>query len=426
MIDIKLIREEYSKVEENYKKRKDPELLKRLAQVKEFDEEWRKAKFKAQDLKKEQNDLSKSVNEAKKAGKDIKPILDKVAEIKRSVEDANMIAEDMRLKSVNGLMRLPNLLDGSVPYGKDDTENEEVRVCGEIKNFDFELKPHSQFAEELGIADFERSRKIAGAGFSFMMGDLVRLHQAILQFAMDRLVEKGFVPVEPPLMMRREAYEGVTDLSDFENVMYKSEGEDEYWIATSEHPLTAMHMDEVFEEKQLPVKYVGLSPCFRREIGAHGIDEKGFFRMHQFWKVEQIVICSPEDSAEWHEKMIENAEELFSLLEIPYHVVNICTGDIGTVAAKKYDIEAWMPRSKEYKEVVSGSNCTDYQARRLNIRYGSQGGDKAYVHTLNCTGVATSRALVAILENYQNEDGSLTVPKVLQPYMGGQKKITKT
>jgi len=423
MIDIKLIRDEYKTVEENYKRRKDPAILKVLKQVKEFDEEWRKATFKAQDLKKEQNTLSQSVNEAKKAGKDIKAILKKVADIKRAVEDANMVAEDMRLRAHNGLMRLPNLLDDSVPYGKDETENEELRASGKIKEFTFELKPHSQLAEELGIADFERARKTSGAGFSFMKGDLVRLHQALIQFALDKLGEKGFVPVEPPLLMRREACEGVTDLEGFENVMYKS-GEDEYWVPTSEYPLIAMHMDEVIEDKCLPVKYVGVSPCFRREIGAHGIDEKGFFRMHQFWKVEQIIFCAPEDSEEWHEKLIANSEELFNLLELPFRVVNICTGDIGTVAAKKYDIDAWMPRSKEYKEVVSGSNCTDYQARRLNIKCGSQGGDKRYVHTLNCTGVATSRALVAILENYQNKDGSLSIPKVLQPYMGGQKKIS--
>ncbi len=423
MIDIHLIREQFAEVKKNYEKRKDPDVLKRLAQVKEFDEEWRKAEQKKQDLTAEKNKLSKSINEAKKAGKDIKPILAKVQKFQEEIQNATLVSEDLRLRALNGLKRLPNLLHESVPFGKDDSENQELRSWGKKTKPKHELIPHAQFAESLDIADFDRARKISGTGFYILKGDLVRLHQALINFALDRLVKKGFTPIEPPLMMRRTPYEGVTDLGDFEKVMYKTEGDDAYMIATSEHPIGAMHMDEVIPEEKLPVLYAGLSPCFRREVGAHGIDEKGLFRTHQFWKVEQFVFCKPEDSEVWHEKIIKNAEELFEALEIPFHVVNICTGDIGIVAAKKYDVEAWMPRQQLYKEVVSGSNCTDYQARGLNIKYGSQGGDKQYVHTLNCTAIATSRAMVAILENFQNPDGSLTIPKVLQPYMGGQKAI---
>ncbi len=423
MIDIHLIREEYALVKKNYEKRKDPDLLKRLAQVKEYDEEWRKAEQKKQELVAEKNRLSKSINEAKKQGKDIKPILAKVSEYQEKVRNAEIISEDLRLRSVNGLKRLPNLLHESVPYGKDDSENKEVRAWGKKTKPTFELLAHAAFAEKLDIADFDRARKISGTGYYILKGDLVRLHQALINFSLDRLVKKGFTPIEPPLMLRREPYEGVTDLSDFEKVMYKIDQDDAYLIATSEHPLCAMHMNEVIPEEQLPITYVGLSPCFRREVGAHGMDEKGLFRTHQFWKVEQIVICKPEDSETWHEKIIKNAEELFEALELPYHIVNICTGDMGTVAAKKYDLEVWLPRTQQYKEAVSGSNCTDYQARRLNLKYGAQGGEKRYVHTLNSTGIALSRVMVAILENYQNEDGTLSIPKVLQPYMGKQKLI---
>ncbi|UCD91708.1 MAG: serine--tRNA ligase, partial [Methanobacteriota archaeon] len=234
---------------------------------------------------------------------------------------------------------------------------------------------------------------------------------------------QGYTPVEPPYALRRRAYEGVTDLSDFEDVMYKLEEEDLYLIATSEHPIGAMYMDEIIDEDVLPLKYVGLSTNFRKEIGAHGLDTKGLFRMHQFNKVEQFIFCKPEDSWKYHEELIGNAEALYQMMKIPHRIVNDCTGDMGTVAAKKYDLEAWSPRQKKYQEVVSCSNCTDYQARRLNIRCGKVGGDKRILHTLNSTAIATSRTLVAILENNQNADGSVTVPEVLRPFMNNLEKI---
>jgi seryl-tRNA synthetase len=245
-----------------------------------------------------------------------------------------------------------------------------------------------------------------------------------MQFAVDNLVKKGFKLFIPPLMLGRKAYEGVTDLADFENVMYKVEGEDLYLIATSEHPIAAYFMNEVIPEEELPIKIVGMSPCFRKEIGSHGVDTRGLFRVHQFWKVEQFILCKPEDSWKYHEELQKNSEELYTELGVPFRVVNICTGDLGVIAAKKYDTEAWFPRQKAYQEVGSNSNCTDYQARRLNIKFGKRGaGNLQLVHTLNNTAIATSRAMVAILENFQNKDGSVDIPKALWPYMNKVKKI---
>jgi len=295
----------------------------------------------------------------------------------------------------------------------------EIKRVGTPRDFDFEIRNHGQLATDMGWADFERATKISGAGFYFLKGSLVLLDLALQRYALDLLAKKGYIPVIPPYMINRASYEGVTDLGDFEKVMYKIDGNDAYLIATSEHPIGAMYQDEIFEEKDLPLRLAGISPCFRREIGAHGLDTKGLFRVHQFTKVEQFVFCKPEDSWKIHEELLANAEEIFQNLGLPYHVVNICTGDIGNVAAKKYDIEVWMPREKAYKEVVSCSNCTSYQAVRLNIkvRDKSEFELKQHIHTLNSTAIATSRVMRAILENFQEADGRVMVPPVLRPYM---------
>jgi seryl-tRNA synthetase len=273
--------------------------------------------------------------------------------------------------------------------------------------------------------DIERAGKIAGARFFFLKGEGVLLDMALISFALEEMVGKGYTPIEPPFLMRRKPYEGVVALSDFEDVLYKVENEDLYMIATSEHPMAAMFMDEVLKTEDLPLKLVGISPNFRKEAGAHGKDTRGIFRTHQFNKIEQFIFCKPEDSWKMHEELIRNAEELVQKLGLPSRVVNVCTGDIGTVAAKKYDIEAWMPAQNAYRELGSCSNCTDYQARRLNIKYREKEGEppKGFVHTLNSTAIATGRTIVAILENYQQEDGSVIVPEVLRKYMGGIKKI---
>jgi seryl-tRNA synthetase len=272
----------------------------------------------------------------------------------------------------------------------------------------------------------ERAGKVAGARFFYLKGPAAQLDFALMHFALDELTAKGYTVVEPPLMMKRDAYEGVTSLADFADVLYKIEGEDAYLIATSEHPMAAMYMDEVIKEQDMPLKLAGLSPCFRKEAGAHGKDTRGIFRTHQFNKIEQFIFCKPEDSPKLHEELLANAEDLLQKLGLPYRVVNVCTGDIGTVAAKKYDIEAWMPASDCYREVVSCSNCTDYQARRLGIRYREKVGapPKGFLHTLNSTAIATGRTIVSLLENNQNEDGTINIPPVLRKYMGNLEKIS--
>lgn len=425
MLDIQLFREKPEIVRKNLEKRKDSERLKQVDVIINLDVDWRKKKIEADSLRKKRNDISMEINKLKKEGKDASKAIKQAASIPQEIEGLEKEVVETRIKLDSLLMRMPNILHESVPYGKDSEDNVEVRKWGKPKKFDFEVKSHVEIAEALDCADFDRSAKLSGSGFFLLKGQLALMEMALSMFAINYLAKKGYTLIEPPLMMKRKPYEGVTDLADFENVMYKIENEDAYLIATSEHPMAGMFMDDTIDESKLPLKLAGYSPCFRKEIGAHGIDTKGLFRRHQFNKVEQFVFCKPEDSWKVHEELLNNAEEIFKELEIPYRVVNICTGDIGTVAAKKYDLEAWMPRQGKYAEVVSCSNCTDYQARRLNIKCGKEGGEKRVLHTLNSTAVATGRALVAILENYQNKDGSITVPKVLQPYMNGLKVIKK-
>jgi len=305
----------------------------------------------------------------------------------------------------------------------EDVENVVVKKTTKPKKPKFELKHHGQLAVSLGVADFERAVKISGNGFFYLKGDLALLDLALQRYAIDILLKKGFTLVQPPLLMRKKPYEGVVSLDDFEDVMYKVENEDLYLIATSEHPLAAMYQGEILEEKQLPIKYAGLSPCFRREVGKRGLDERGFFRVHQFNKIEQFVFCKPEESWKLFEEIAKNAEDFMKGLKIPYEKVNVCTGDIGIIAAKKYDINGWSPREGKFIELMSCSNCTSYQARRLGIRYRKKDGEKETVHTLNNTMVATTRMLRAIIENYQTKKGTIKVPIVLQKYMGKVKEI---
>ncbi|MFQ6060777.1 MAG: serine--tRNA ligase [Thermoplasmata archaeon] len=423
MLDIKLIRESPEIVRKDLEKRGDEEKKKLLEDVIAWDREWRTLLKQLNADRHRRNVVSQEISKRKKRGEDASSLIKEATDLPKRIKHKEERVDELRKRIDHGLMRLPNILHESVPIGKDDSDNVEERRWGEIRKIDFDLKAHGELMERLGIADFERARKISGTGFVFMRGELVLLDQALINFALDYLMKQGYTPVEPPFAMRRKAYEGVTDLADFEDVMYKLEEEDLYLIATSEHPIGAMYMDEIIDEESLPLKYVGVSTNFRKEIGAHGVDTKGLFRMHQFNKVEQFIFCKPEDSWHFHEELICNAEALFQMMKIPYRIVNDCTGDIGTVAAKKYDLEAWSPRQKKYVEVVSCSNCTDYQARRLNIRCGKVGGEKRILHTLNSTAIATSRALVAILENYQNSDGSVTIPEVLRPYMHNIERI---
>ncbi len=424
MLDIDLFRQNADIVRKDLKKRGDSEKLKWVDKIIELDFEWKKQKAKIDELRAKRNRISEDINKAKKEGKDIKKILVEAKKIPEEIASIEKNQKEIEDKLNYYLMRMPNILHESVPIGKDETENQVIKEVGKKPKFNFIPKSHVDLIEQLNIADLSRAAKISGARFWFLKGDLALLDLALQHYAVDFMRERGYVLIEPPFMMNRESYEGVTDLSDFESVMYKIENEDLYLIATSEHPLTAQFKDEILDEKDLPIKLAGISPCFRKEAGAHGKDTKGIFRGHQFNKIEQIVICKPEESWKFHEELLKNISDFFASLEIPFRIVNICTGDIGTVAAKKYDVEAWMPAQNTYREVGSCSNCTDYQARRLKIRYKTKYGNR-FVHTLNSTCVATSRALVAIIENYQNIDGSITIPKVLIPYMNGLRKIEK-
>lgn len=420
MIDINLIRNEPEKVKKNLEKRQEPELLKRIDRIRKKDQRWRKLTYELQQLRHKKNSITLEIRKLKKQGKKIDAKLKELKELPKKVEDMSAEEEELKKEIRQELMRIPNLLHHTVPYGKDDSGNVEVRKWGKAKKPSFDLKSHKEIAEQLGIADFDRSAKLAGSGFYILKGELAMLNQALVRFAIDFMISKGYVLVEPPLMMNRKSYEGVVDLGDFETVMYKIEGDDLYMIATSEHPLVAQYMDEIIDEDDLPYKLAGYSMCFRREVGAHGIDTKGLFRAHQFSKVEQVILCSPEDSWQLFEELVKNGEGILKALKIPYRIVNVCTGDIGTVAAKKYDTEYWSPRQGKYCEIFSTSNCTDYQTRRLNIRSGKPGGDKRLPHSLNATALPTStRALVAILENFQQKDGSIKIPAVLVPYMSG-------
>jgi len=426
MLDIKLIRENPEAVRKDLKKRGDSEKLSWLEELIEKDKQWRGLVVETDKLKAERNKLSEEIGKMKKSGKDAGTLLKQAAEIPEKIKENDKRISELSERTNWILMRLPNILHESVPVGKDDSENVELRKWGKIPKFKFTPKDHQDLLLPLGLMDVERAAKTSGARFYFLRGDLVRMNYALMNYALDFLKKKGFTAIQPPYLINRKSYEGVVDFRDFESVIYKIEGEDLHMIATSEHPLVSMHAEETFLKKDLPEFYAGISPCFRREAGAHGKDTKGIFRVHQFDKVEQICFCSPEESWKLHEQLIKNAEEFYKTLETPFRVVNICTGDIGTIAAKKYDLEGWFPAQKKYRELVSCSNTTDYQARRLGIKFREKEGaaPAGFAHILNSTLVATGRTLACIAENFQRADGTIEIPKVLQKYMG-QKIIGK-
>ena len=390
-----------------------------IDEVIRLDEEWRGSQYEVDQLRRKRNEAARGIADAKKSGDEAaaKSIMDEVADIGAQIDSLTARSEECLEQRDALRMSIPNILHEEVPVGEDDQKNTLHSLHGEKRDLGFEPRTHNDLIEMNGWVDQARGAKVTGSRFSFMQGDLARLDMALQQYGADFLMGRGYTLVQPPLMMNREAYEGVTDLSDFETVMYGIEPDKYYLIATSEHPLTAMRMDEVIEPSELPIKMVGVSPCFRREVGAHGLSDRGIWRVHQFTKVEQIVICDPDESWEHHEDLLQNAVDLWDSLGLHYRVVNICTGDMGTVAARKYDLEAWLPGADAYKEVVSCSNCTDYQANRLRMRYRTSEGNSA-VHTLNSTAIATSRTLVAIMEQCQLEDGRVTIPEALRPYMG--------
>jgi seryl-tRNA synthetase len=424
MLSIKFIRENPDIVKKDLKKRNDLEKVKWIDDLLKKDKQFRELLKKEQELRHRRNLISDEVRQLKKQGKDIKEKIKEAKELPEKVKELTEKVDKLRDEINHYLMRIPNILHDSVPKGRDEKDNKVLRKYGQIKKFNFELKTHEDIIENLNLGNFDAAAKNSGKGFYYLLGDLALMELALQKFAIDLLTKKGFTLVEGPLMLRRRPYEGVTDLNDFETMMYKIENEDLYLIATSEHAMAVMYSDHLFNEDELPKKFLGVSPCFRKEIGSHGVDEKGLFRVHQFNKVEQFVFCNPEESWKIFEQLIKNSEEIFKKLKLPHRVVSICTGDIGTVAAKKYDLEVYMPREKSYKEVVSCSNCTSYQATRLNIKF-QKSGEKEPVHTLNSTAIATSRVLRAILENYQQKDGTVKVPDALVPYMNGVKVLDR-
>lgn len=423
MLDIRLIRENPDFVRKNLELRQDSSVLNSFDNFLKLDSEWRKIKSDSDSLKSKRNDLTGEVKSLIASKKDASSLIADAKIISDKIKSFDSLLSDLDEKRNSILMSLPNLLDSSVPFGKDDSENKVLSTFGNPPKFSFPPLHHGELASKLNGADFERAVKISGEGFYFLKGNLALLNMALVNFSISKLVSKNFQLVIPPYFLRKKFYSGVVDISDFEDVMYKVENEDYYLIATSEHPLTAMYANDFLSSDELPILLCGYSMNFRKEIGKHGLDERGLFRLHQFDKVEQIVFSHPDESSKWFEKMVGNAREIVEEINIPHRVVATCTGDIGTVASIKNDIECWSPRENKYFETHSISNCTTYQSIRSNIKFKSKNGEKEFVHTLNGTAVAIPRMLRAILENYQTSDGFLKIPDVLQPYMGGLKEI---
>ena len=423
MLDINIIRKIPEIVEKNLRRRGDEEYLFLLEELISKDKEWRKLKTKNQKLRHDRNTLSKKIGILKSKGKDASKQMKKVSGIPKKIKENDDKIEKLEQRIKTIMFKIPNLLDESVPDGKDENDNKEIRRWGDEPKFDFKPRSHLEIAK--GLIDFESGAKSSGSLFTYLRDDMVLLDMALQRFAIDLLVKKGYTLVEPPYMINKKTYEAmIGDPSSFCEASYKIEGEELYLIPTAEYPLGGMYLDKVLLSKQLPIKLVGISPCFRREVGTHGKYAKGLYRMHQFNKVEQFIICHPKDSWNFFEELQKNSEELYQKLGLHYRVVEICSGDIGKKQAKQYDTEAWMADGK-FREVGSNSNCTDYQARGLNIKYRERDGEapKDFVHTLNNTALATSRTMIAILEQYQQKDGSVKIPKVLQPYMNGKKII---
>ena len=427
MLDIKLIRENPSLVKANLAKRCNPNVLQMLEELITVDMEWRLTLTQLNELRHNRKLVTIEIAKLKKAGKEATEEFIRAEDINVKIKIFEKQVAEQEQKTHNYLLRLPNLLDDSVPLGKDSNDNVQMKTWGAIPQFTFPIKNHIELALNLDLIDMERAGKVSGARFFYLKNEVAMLDMALMSFAIEELSKKGFSPIIPPYLMKREAYEGVTALGDFEEVLYKVENEDLYLIATSEHPMAAMLMNETLKEQEMPIKLAGISSCFRKEAGAHGKDTRGIFRTHQFNKVEQFIFCKPEDSTKLHEELLQNAGDLLQKIGLAYRVVNVCTGDIGTVAAKKYDIEAWMPAQNGYREVVSCSNCTNYQSRRLGVRYREKEGapPKGFVHTLNSTAIATGRTIVALLENNQLSDGTINIPEALRKYMGNRNKIDR-
>src|SRR3989344_1716281 len=419
MIDINLIRENPGLIKKNLEKRNKNDKIKLFNELISLDKKYRKTLQKIESLRHERNIISAKINELKKqnkdANKEIKRARDLPEEIKNLEEENNKSKERINLF----LLELPNILEKNVPIGKDASQNPVIKKIGKIKKFNFDLKNHAELLEELGYADFEQGISNSGKGFNYLTGQIAILDLALQRYGVEFLIKNGFTAIVPPMLLNHKTLLGALNgLKDFEDVVYKVENEDLYLIGTAEHSLVSFYKNKTLNEKDLPKKIFAATPCFRKEIGGHGIDTKWLFRMHQFNKVEQVIFAKPEDSLKTLNYMQSLTEKFFKSLGIPFRVIEICSGDLGNKFAKQYDIEAWFPRQNEYKEVTSAGSCTDFQARSLNIKYLDKNNEKRYAHILNNTMVATSRAMVAIIENFQQKDSSIKIPKILHKYTG--------
>jgi len=414
MLDVKIIREKPGIVKESQKKRGLD--AKEIDVLLELDEKWRLLKQETENIRSERNKISEKINETKKHGKDVDDIIRKARILPKKLEEKEKELLELEEKRKFILENLPNIVDKSVPLG-DASKNKVIESFGKPKKYKFALKGHEEILTALDCLDIERAGKVSGARFYYLKGDIVKLNYAIINFALDFLRGKEFILMQPPYMLNRKALNGALTLSAFEEMIYKIENEDLYLIGTAEHGLNAYYMDEVLKAEELPIRFAGISPCFRKEAGAHGKDTKGIFRIHQFEKVEQFIFCKPEDSWKEFDLILNNSRQMLKLLEIPFRFVVLASQDLGRVPTKTVDFEGWFPAQKTYRELGSCSNCTDYQARRSNIRYEDK-GERNFVHTLNNTAIATERMITCIVENNQQEDGSIKIPKALWKYTG--------
>ncbi|MFH1585293.1 MAG: serine--tRNA ligase [archaeon] len=422
MIDIKIIRENPELVRKNIKKKFQNEKLPLVDKVKKLDEEWRKLKYKEDGLRSERNKISEEINKAKKKGKKASDLIKKAKEIPRKIEKLRVKRTNLESQIKEIMYKIPNIIHKSVPIGKSDQENVEIKKIGKPLAPNYKIFHHAELAEKLGGVDFASARETSGTGFYFLTGDLAMLHSAMLAFARDYMVKKGFQYVLPPFMIRKNVVEGVMSFEERDIMMYKIDGEDLYLIGTSEHSMIGRFINKTLHSSKLPITLTSYSPCFRKEVGSHGIEEKGFYRLHQFEKQEMIVICEPEDSYNWYNKMLQYTIDVFSKLDIPVRVFECCSGDLADLKAKSCDVEAWSPRQKKYWEAGSLTNMEEAQARRLNIKIEKK-GQRYFAHTLNNTVLASPRALIALIENNQQKDGSVKIPKALWSYMNGVKVI---
>jgi len=417
MIDIKLIRENPKLVKDNLKKKFQTEKIKLVDRVKKLDEDWRKLKYKEDKLRADRNKISKLINKAKKEKKNVKGLIKRAKEIPKKIIKIQEKTRKISAEIKEIMHRIPNIIHKSVPIGKDETENVELKKIGKPKKFSFKVKNHIQLGEKLGMLDFNSSAKVSGKGFYYLKGKLALLNMALINFARDYMVKQGFEYIETPLMIRKEILTEVYSNEEIKQMSYKIDGENLYLIATSEHPLIGKFIGKTIKKSELPIKQTSYSMCFRKEIGSHGIDEKGLYRTHQFNKQEMIVICEPKESYDWYNKMLKASIDIFKALEIPIRVLECCSGDLADLKAKSCDIEAWSPKLNAYYEAGSLTNMEEAQARRLGIKIEDK-GKRYFAHTLNNTVIATSRSLIAIMENFQQKDGSIKVPKALWKYTG--------